>query len=135
MLRAFTLLTIVVLGACASTAQTSITQDQIAGRWRAVRVNGRQSDNPPTLAFLEGGHLSAGAMCNGISGAYQVDADAILIQDTEMTLLGCRQSPSVARQHSSFMAMLRGRLRVEAVSADTMELRADDGSTMRLTRY
>jgi heat shock protein HslJ len=135
MVRAFALLAIAALGACASTAQPPSTQDQIAGRWIAVSVDGLQSDTPPAVTFLESGQLDGGAMCNALSGPYRIDADAIVIEDIEMTLLGCRQPPDVARQHSRFLAMLHGRLRVETVSDDSIELRAVDGSSIRLSRF
>ncbi len=61
------------------------------------------SDYPATLTFQDG-KFSGNTGCNGLSGAYEVDGDAIRFELGPMTMRACRED--VADQEAAYLAGL-----------------------------
>lgn len=122
------------LFACASAPDAIVSEAQIHGAWVVLEADGLRSQQPPGLQFLANNVLAGGASCNAFSGEYHLNGRTLLFSNVETTLLGCRQAPDVARQHSAFGAMLDSTFHVRSFTGSNMALVTLDGHRLTLAR-
>ena len=72
-------------GATGEAEKPPTLEEQVSGAWGAL------ADEPdlPRLEFREGGTLTGTDGCNGISGTYAVEAEAIVVEQAPTTMRAC----------------------------------------------
>ena len=104
----------------ACTGGNTAKADDLQGySWRLLHLNGQQApkDHRPTLEF-QGEQISGNAGCNHYGGRYQVQGDAIQLENLFGTEMACLEPAGIMEQEQTYLALLQAVNRFERANSE-----------------